>query len=368
MHGLLNQRQSFSGECSVPFTQASLNFDKCFFDKNVDELVLCLQKIRQSSYRHYKHNKLRFLLKSTGSSSLNISWIDWYPNWNTHQNFITDILDLFDISYRTVENPYDADLIFAGVYGTNLVETRLYEKKFIVLVSGENVRPNYLFYDYSITTDSYSYAGKNIRWPEYFSQLKYDNKRNISAKEDLSELSDYYREWNDRDIMFSIIYNNACPHREHFTNLLQDKYGRAAVQSYGSTRIGRDCNKYEILGRSKFHLAFENSLHPGYVTEKLFQSLLMGTFALYWGANDVSYDFGDVGYINLASSKYYDNRELFKFIDTFDSSQSLRDQLNRCEPSISHVTPSTISSVFEDAETLLSKLFSSLLYYKNYHL
>ena len=216
--------------------------------------------------------------------------------------------------------------------------------------------------------DTYSYSGKNIRWPEYFSQLDYDSDRKISPKESVDELSKYYRDWDDRDIMFSIVYNNACPHREHFTNVLRERYGKNAVQSYGSYRINRDCNKYDVLGRSKFHLAFENSLYPGYVTEKLFQSLLMGTFSLYWGANDVANDFGDIGYINLASDKYYDENELFNFIDTYISKESIRKQLNRSRPSIDCLKNSTISSIFESAENLLAKLFGALLFYKNYQL
>lgn len=300
--------------------------------------------------------------------AVTISWIDWYPHWNIQENIIVDILRLFNIRFKIIENPEDADIIFAGVYDLNLLRSRIYQRKFIVLVSGENIRPNYLYYDYSITTDSYSYSGKNIRWPEYFSQFSFDHKKeiNIHLKEDLNQLAAYYRQWDDRDIMFSIIYNNACPHREHYTNLLRSKYGHDSVQSYGSSRINRDCNKYEILGRSKFHLAFENSLHPGYVTEKLFQSLLMGTFSLYWGANDVSRDIGCLGYINLAGDKFSDDDQLFDFIESFCSDQYLRDSLNRSGTSIDHLNPSLLSSILENAEIMLINIFDSLLYYKTF--
>ena len=42
-----------------------------------------------------------------------------------------------------------------------------------------------------------------------------------------------------------------------------------------------------IISHYKFYLAFENSQHIGYVTEKLWQALVMGSIPIYWGAPDV---------------------------------------------------------------------------------
>ena len=85
----------------------------------------------QVSYRQYKYNKLRNLLKSHSSTAINVGWIDWYPHWNNQKNHITDMLDVFNLSYQIVDNLNDADLIFAGVYDSNLLRTRIYESKFV---------------------------------------------------------------------------------------------------------------------------------------------------------------------------------------------------------------------------------------------
>lgn len=327
---MTNQRQNFVGPCTQPFFDQFTKHSEYFLKKAYSESLSSLISGPECEFKVNRCNTIRALRldsqQEEDRSLIKIGWIDFYPHWNPTSNYVTTILDLAGINYEVTDSPGDADLLFCSVYGVDYLTSGLYKSKFGFLLSGENVRPNFLVYDFSMTTDPYAYCGKNVRWPEYFSQLNWSSHDKIDSIEKLDSLVPFYKSWEERDIMFSIIYNNACPHREHFTALLKNKYGSASVQSYGSTRIGRDCNKYEILGRSKFHLAFENSIHPGYVTEKLFQSLLMGTFSLYWGASDVQRDFGDKGFINLADFIYSDELSLFSFIDKFMESSSFRNE------------------------------------------
>ena len=41
--------------------------------------------------------------------------------------------------------------------------------------------------------------------------------------------------------------------------------------------------KRETIGRFMFNMAFENSLEPGYVTEKPFDAMIAGTVPVYLG-------------------------------------------------------------------------------------
>lgn len=65
------------------------------------------------------------------------------------------------------------------------------------------------------------------------------------------------------------------------------------VDSYGDVlrnrpeRIGEGDERLELYRRYKFTLAFENSFSPDYVTEKLFDPLLVGSVPVYRGAEDV---------------------------------------------------------------------------------
>ena len=47
-------------------------------------------------------------------------------------------------------------------------------------------------------------------------------------------------------------------------------------------------NKWEVMPRYRFSLCYENVRDvPGYVTEKIFDSIRCGCVPIYWGANNI---------------------------------------------------------------------------------
>jgi len=77
-----------------------------------------------------------------------------------------------------------------------------------------------------------------------------------------------------------------------------DGYGRAfnpEVQHFFDGKI----NKSEILRQSAFNLCPENSLYPGYYTEKVPQAFEAGCLPIGWCDPNVSVDFNPNAFINL---------------------------------------------------------------------
>ncbi len=79
-------------------------------------------------------------------------------------------------------------------------------------------------------------------------------------------------------------------------NALVDELARhIGVDAYGRHRANRKIEgpdlgrqtKIETVGRYRFCLALENSIAPGYVTEKIFDALLAGAVPIYLGAANV---------------------------------------------------------------------------------
>lgn len=71
-------------------------------------------------------------------------------------------------------------------------------------------------------------------------------------------------------------------------------------------------SKFDILSRYDFCLCFENMSMDGYITEKLFDCLFVGTIPLYLGAPDVKQFIPEDAYIDC--SRYHSWEEMWKDI------------------------------------------------------
>jgi hypothetical protein len=69
--------------------------------------------------------------------------------------------------------------------------------------------------------------------------------------------------------------------------------GSAFPADLGPMAVGRGPgDKRRFLGDCMFHMAFENTVMEGYVTEKIADALAAGTVPVYWGDPRVTEDFG----------------------------------------------------------------------------
>ena len=84
-------------------------------------------------------------------------------------------------------------------------------------------------------------------------------------------------------------------------------------------------NKNETLSKYRFVLCLENSIFPGYVTEKIFDAMLAGCVPIYYGAPDINQYVDNATFIDFRHFKNY--QELYDFllkIDKYGYGQYLR--------------------------------------------
>jgi hypothetical protein len=62
---------------------------------------------------------------------------------------------------------------------------------------------------------------------------------------------------------------------------------------------GGDVAKHAFLKKHRFCICYENSMAPGYVTEKLLHAKLAGCVPLYWGPKEAADDFDPDGFVNF---------------------------------------------------------------------
>lgn len=65
-------------------------------------------------------------------------------------------------------------------------------------------------------------------------------------------------------------------------------------------------DKFDTMSRYTFAICFENAIWPGYITEKIFACLSVGTIPVYLGATDITDDIPPECFIDMRQFKDYD--------------------------------------------------------------
>ena len=112
----------------------------------------------------------------------------------------------------------------------------------------------------------------------------------------------------DKDSFCSFVYSNsnAAPEREQLFDLLS---AYRTVSSGGRYRnnVGEPvADKLAFQQHHKFDIAFENTSHDGYTTEKLVQAFAAGTVPIYWGDPRVGETFNTDSFINCHDYPNFD--------------------------------------------------------------
>lgn len=218
--------------------------------------------------------------------------------------------DFFDFFFRYcfpdliyTDNQHDADLVVTSVFGHIQTDPR----KTLAYI-GENVRPSFIGYNYSLSFDYDSYGGRNHRLPLWYARLAWDGfvekPRRVGSNnhgyEPLIDIKSLMRprklDMTGKDKFCALIAGNPEGLRINLYNSIS-QYKQ--VDGYGNM-FGKALrqSKFDLLKEYKFCLCPENSIYDGYVTEKLIDAYAGGTLPIYSGDVSVINDFNDAAYIN----------------------------------------------------------------------
>lgn len=252
---------------------------------------------------------------------LKICSVNFWPGFTLEHGFVRYLIETALGPFTIVPNEKDADVVLTSVFPRlqrlkaissklELKRPRFPEKAIAIIF--ENVRPDYSKYAYSISSDFDSYGGRNARVPYWYGQLTWPgmtpdgpwkSKKAWSGYEPTVDIDSLMtaRPATDkkaRDGFCCFVAANAERHRMLATEALGrigqvDLYGKIAGKAFQGS-------KYDLLARYRFNLCFENSLFPGYYTEKLLQSWVGGCVPLYFADHLFDRDFNPACAINRA--------------------------------------------------------------------
>ncbi len=187
-----------------------------------------------------------------------------------------------------LENPYINPLNADPGYFAQFERVFSWDRRFLAL-------PNVLEVRYGIHFTSPAWPGYEQR--EIFSCLINANKRfKVALPNDLYIERVNVIRWHERhapeDFALYGLGWNKPRHESGAVGKAKRRVQRIATQLFGYKPFpswkGEVADKAAVLLRSKFSYCYEN-VHSltGYVTEKIFDSLVNGCVPVYWGADDI---------------------------------------------------------------------------------
>lgn len=238
---------------------------------------------------------------------LKLNFVDFWGDFTTRNNYFLNLLE----NYYDIEISDDPEILFYSNFG---VEHLKYKCKKI-FYSGENKSPNYFFCDYSFSFEDSD--EKNFFLPhfiefEYFFDFKNDVKN--------EEIEAYKNSKKEKFCSF-MASNYKAKERINFVKKLMkrtkvDCLGPVLYNMGVSDNIGKvdrsggyidwRKEKFEIIKKYKFTIAFENEQAYNYVTEKIYQPFIVGSIPIYWGAPNVDTLFNPKCFVNVNNFSSYE--------------------------------------------------------------
>lgn len=278
---------------------------------------------------------------------MKICFSDFWTPFDFNNNFFVNLLREL---YENVEvtTPENADVMFFSVFGN---ENTLYKDCKKIFYTGENVRPDFNKCDYSLTFDFDDYGGKNFRLPlwyfyiDWFKVGTYDNPEWLIPESYLYGENEFTKK--EKNKFCSIVFSRLVDNRANTIEVLSsyksvDKFGKCYNSSYLPEG---EKPKLDLISNYKFSICYENSLYPGYYTEKLLHAKVAGTIPIYLADQNFSKDFNPNCCINTLNMSFEQILDKVKEIDCDDNLyHNIRNQpLFKEKVSLDSITKNIIS-------------------------
>jgi len=247
---------------------------------------------------------------------IKIKIVDFYNNYVFENNFIYKLLhEEFDIEIS--ENP---DYLFYSAFGS---EHLRYNNCIKIFYTGENLSPDFNLCDYAIGYDHMIFGDRYLRFPCYYN-YEFEKSVEEMLKKHLMSESEIRSQKTE---FCSFVYSNslADSFREDFFELLSSykkiNSGGRFKNNLETEEFRPVADKLAFERKHKFSIAFENSSHDGYTTEKLVQAFAANTVPIYWGDPNVGEVFNKKAFIDCHDFKSTD--DIIEYIKKIDEDENL---------------------------------------------
>lgn len=222
---------------------------------------------------------------------IKVKYLDWWAGFEPESYLINTILRKY---YDIIETD-DPAYIFCSMYSKEALDYDCVR----IFYSGENFCPDFNLFDYAIGFENMEYGDRYVYGPNYILNPNYaDDVKKMLVKHKREEIDK-----KNKSEFCSFVVSNGLGSSLRFDFFDElSKYKKVNSGGRYHNNIGMPDgvpNKYEFQKSHKFSICFENSSHPGYITEKLVQGFAAGTIPIYWGAYDVNSIFNEKAMVTV---------------------------------------------------------------------
>lgn len=229
--------------------------------------------------------------------------------------------------------------------------------------TGENLRHNHIPCDFSLSFDLAVDNPRHCRFPYWMELVDWSHEgitgntnprfgRLLSLERLMHPLGNSFLKKPRRAAIF------ASHMREPRATLIRALERHVPVEGFGPvfdatiTHHARSSfTKFDVLKNFAFNLCPENSMYPGYYTEKIPEAFMADCLPLTWADSNVSTDFLSSGFVNLAPMMQNDFNDLDDLLKNPARLAPYSDgQLLKQKPSL-HEIKTLLLNILNDALT-----------------
>lgn len=235
--------------------------------------------------------------------------LDPVAGWKSNKFFPKEIYDKYEF-VLTKKNP---DFVFYSCFIPTLGLLTKYNDSVKIFFSGENVSPDFIFFDYWIGFDDIKFGNRFFRYPFCFWESEYiDDVSSDTSKNKKEYFCDFIYSHDDINNRRETIFNKLSEYKQ--------------VSSFGSLlnntgiRVNKN-NKQDIQSKCKFSLIIESVDTDGFITEKLVHAMKAGSIPIYFGTSKVTEYFNPKRFIN--ANDFASLKEVIEEVKRIDSDDKL---------------------------------------------
>ena len=247
--------------------------------------------------------------------TINIAFVDFWERWDANNNFIIEHLR----KHYNVQLSNTPDYVFFSNFGGQIQHFK-YNDCIKIFYTPENLCPDFNLADYAISFEYLDFGDRHLRYPNYMTKASYKSAWEAMK---VKHLVDGEQALNRKFCSFVVSNGNANEIRDVFFEKLS-QYKKVDSGGRYKNNIGIKkgiSDKRGFDSEHKFSITFENTSHPGYLTEKLVEGFAASVIPIYWGDPLVSKIFNKKSFIDINDFPTID--KAIEFIKEVDNNEQL---------------------------------------------